>query len=170
MNDFEKKIYDRIPEVSEEALLRRINDENAKAEAAEIEDAARERFARTVAISRQLGESALDILLREEVQDVPIIVTRTSGYTHEVARGWHIITYPGQPGIFPTAPEHFGLNRRADLLSFSASSMTNKGQRWSGIIGPKIIKDGLEKIKILEGDKFRDGMASLIAGHGPHTY
>lgn len=168
MQSFEHKIYARIPEISDAHYCRESERQAARIQSELDYREAQERLARAANFSRKMGRAAVDILVREGVPDMPIIVTRYSGYTHEVARGWHISkTYIHHDG-FSSSSRLIGLNHRADMLLFTTTSIEKKGTAWSGIIAPTEVRDGPEKLKILEDEMFRDGMASLIAGFGPN--
>lgn len=166
MSDYEQNILNRIGGLHAEAQKRemllqqeqqRLREQQQKSEA-------------DARASVELGRQALRILDSRNVDTIPVIVRRDrSDYTHEVGRGWHVMTMQEYEGAdAPTSSRFFGLNTRGDFLSFTQTAIMYRGTRLEGIIQPKTVSDGTGKLKLLQSEAWQNGIASLIGGLGPY--
>jgi|GEM_PF-2442592 len=172
MSDYEKSFYDMIPAADAHAAkLQRDADRAARAEAqrlAEDQEKARQ-LAEADTRSRELAARAFMVLIREGVPDLSIVSKRRTGYVHEVGRGWHVFTRNFTTRDQKT--ERVGIDKDGGIITFDLTMTTDgDGAEWNGIVMPDRLNDAERRLEILQSERFRLGMGSLIAGHGPYEF
>lgn len=171
MTSFEDIIRSRIPQVENKLENERAEQARQHELRVRLQDEQNTYGERSITVARR----AAQLLLENHIPTTSIWARPEGrGPIVEVGQGWHVVTMLAYQGSdMPPYQEHFGLNKDTHtLLRFSRKQYIGekeeKGQSWDGIIFPTSLSPSAGMVDLLESDSFNNGLASLLAGHGPY--
>ena len=164
MGSFEDDILGRIPNIEAGAAAARAAEAENRLREQRLEQESRATFSRCMQISRD----AASLLVSRRVAPNQLWVreSNNANIIRNPTAGWHVMTLQRYQGAeMPTIDDPYGLTEDGYFVwSFCPRYGTNDGS-FEGFISRN---PGYNDLKLLEGDSFKNGLASLISGYGPY--
>ena len=173
MTSFEENILNRVPGIMKQREDIRHEREVLSAHEIEQNRIINKQSARIT----ELGMQAVKLLRDYDVDTVTIWDRNAprDGVIKQVGEGWHLMTIFDRPSEGLGSPTNHGMDIQGNIFEFSYPTYEGRqtgenGKQWSGIIFPHRPRMDIERLRVLESEQFKNGLASLIARCGPFIF